>query len=742
MKQFWKNKKFIFWWLLILWLFVIFFVGRKFNEETLQRHFIITADGVKHFRKWLDVSWWTKLVYKVSFEKYEEIYTDKAELAALKKHIETIILENIDNRISKLGVSDYKAYTQLLNDQKYIVVEIGGVANLDQAKEIIWKTVELEFRMPSTATPTEKSIIERKLKAATIKEEVMKNPELMEKLTANRWAENIFYNHFTGATIDQLPEIYQKNQRLLESVKIGEINPDIMDWVYTVVEQEWLSWKIEKTTLKWFTFFHVIDKKVQTRDSIAVADVVQVAEWLWLSYEQIFTKTIPEAKENAYTYVGNALMFNAWEIAKDTAAYHVHIVKIKKPVQLGVSGSTAAIDTANTATIAKVKSQITKTKEFDLENVQDVYNGWMAEADLLQTVSSFDANNKDIVQEYKQLNDTYIVYVSERKTKDEPLYAQVVINNINKTAFEWAIKQRVIYDIEDVFVQDRETWTLAVDTKENKVLNGAYFKYANTSSSQVGEPVVVINLDEKWTELFCNISEVSIGKQMAIFIGGKLLTAPTIQSKICWWSAQIDGSFTPQSAKELVDSLNEWALPAPLILMQEEKISPTLWVNALNGALVAALVGIILIFFMMRRMYGVKKATVSVVILVEHIVVLALFMKIADYALSLSWIAAVILSIGMAVDSTVLVFERMNEEMKWGKSVESAINAAHERSWLAVRDGNVSTWLIALLLFAMGSNVFKWFGAMLLVTTAITLFILFPLNKILLKLVYVKKENN
>lgn len=83
-----------------------------------------------------------------------------------------------------------------------------------------------------------------------------------------------------------------------------------------------------------------------------------------------------------------------------------------------------------------MKSQITKTKEFDLENVQDVYNGWMAEADLLQTVSSFDANNKDIVQEYKQLNDTYIVYVSERKTKDEPLYAQVVINNINKTAFE------------------------------------------------------------------------------------------------------------------------------------------------------------------------------------------------------------------------------------------------------------------------------------------------------------------
>jgi len=88
------------------------------------------------------------------------------------------------------------------------------------------------------------------------------------------------------------------------------------------------------------------------------------------------------------------------------------------------------------------------------------------------------------------------------------------------------------YTLEDVFVQNKETWVSATD-KDNNVLNGAYFKYANVSTSDLGEPVVVINLDDKGKEIFCNVSEANISKPMAIFVGGELLTAPNIQSKIC-----------------------------------------------------------------------------------------------------------------------------------------------------------------------------------------------------------------
>lgn len=118
------SKKTIFATLFIVSLVFIFFVGRNYNPETGTRNFIFTTNGLSHFRKGLDVSGGTKLVYKISYDKYEKIYTDATEFNALKKTIENIIMKNIDNRISKLGVSDYKAYVQNMDNQHYIVVEI------------------------------------------------------------------------------------------------------------------------------------------------------------------------------------------------------------------------------------------------------------------------------------------------------------------------------------------------------------------------------------------------------------------------------------------------------------------------------------------------------------------------------------------------------------------------------------------------------------------------------------------
>ena len=116
--------------------------------------------------------------------------------------------------------------------------------------------------------------------------------------------------------------------------------------------------------------------------------------------------------------------------------------------------------------------------------------------------------------------------------------------------------QKTVYDIEDVFVQNKETWMPATDSQDN-LLNGAYFKYAGTSTSEVGEPVVTINLDDLGKDIFCNINQANIGKPMAIFVGGNLLTAPNIQTKICGGTAEINGNFTSASAKDLATALNE-----------------------------------------------------------------------------------------------------------------------------------------------------------------------------------------
>lgn len=550
----------------LLSVFLIFFVGRETNPTTAKREMVITKDWVNQFRKWLDVSWGTRLVYKIAYDKYESIYTDKTELNAIKKTIEEIIYKNIDKRISKLWVSDYKAYIQKLDNQNYIVVEIGGIADLDQAKGIIGKTLELEFKLQNKEEKTATTIAARRQVAQWLYSDIAKNPDLIQKLIDGRASENIFFNIYSG-TIDQLPEIYKSNIAKVDTLKDGDLYKWLLEGKYT---------------------------RLSTKDALGA---------------------------------------ETW---------------------------------------------------FDLN--------WF-----------------------------------------------VITRLLAKWTTTISGKQEAIYTITDVFVQDQVDWKAAIDNKW-AILNWAYFKFANTSTSQVWEPVVAINFDDKWKEIFCNITEKNIGNPMAIFVGWERLTAPTIQSKICGWTAQIDWSFTADSAKELSSALNDWAMPAPLILMQEEKINPSLGTNALTGALFAWLIGFIAIAILILVMYWFKKMILTSIILLVFISVLAGFLKVTDYALSLSGIAAIILAIGMAVDANILIYERLREELKAGKSIEWAIDIAKERSWSAIRDWQLSTWLIALILFTVGTNVFKWFGFMMLTTLILTLLLNVPLTKIMLHMFFDRKN--
>jgi protein-export membrane protein SecD len=178
-----------------------------------------------------------------------------------------------------------------------------------------------------------------------------------------------------------------------------------------------------------------------------------------------------------------------------------------------------------------------------------------------------------------------------------------------------------------------------------------------------------------------------------------------------------------------------------LILAQEEKISATLGDTALRGALIAALVGIIIIAVMMLIMYGPKKMFISILSLTIFLTILLAVAKMIDYAFSLSGIAALILTIGMGVDVNILIFERLREEFKSGKSAFQAIDIAYERSLAPIRDGNLSTGLIAFLFFTMGVSIFKGFGAMMLITMILMLFINVPLTKDLLHLFYDRKRS-
>lgn len=727
------NRKMLYGILILICLILIFFCWRTFNAETGKRHWIFTPQWIQHFRKWLDVSGWTKLVYKISYDKYEEVY-QWAELDAIKKTIENIVLKNIDNRVSSLWVSDYKAYAEIMDGAHYIVVEIWWIADLDQAKEIIWKTVELEFRLPNTVEITPEIIKERSNSAIALRDEIMLTNWEIEKLASNRGSEWIIYTHLTWISAWDMPEVVRDNISLLDT-EIWTISP-IVEWVYETLSYQDLSWILQQEVYSWFTFLRINDRQEVSIEKATANDIINVITEMWNKYEENIVK---ESNQNAWEYWfedGN-LIYNLWIATEsDSELSNVRIVQVDtETAWLWVEEDVLnEINENNNTKIQTVQEQIVNSTEFD-EYATLLTDSRANNEDIKNLIPDFDETKVWEVQTITSLSTTYVVYIKESKSKWENLYDELVVYDVNEEQFKNALASKIVYDIEFVFVRDHIERITAKTTKWD-ILNWAYFKYATVWQWQLWEPVVAINFDDKGKEVFCDITTENIWTQMAIFVWWEIMTSPVIQAKICGWTAQIDWSFTNETAKELVDNLNNWAMPASLVLMQEDKISPTLWDKALQWALLAALIGTIAIFAYIWIKYGRKKWIVTLCVLLSFIAVLAWIMKLIDYALSLSWIAAVILSIWMAVDSNILIYERMKEEKANWRSDLSAIDVAYDRSWPAIRDWNISTWLIALLLFSLWSNMFKWFGAMLCITTIMTLLLNVPLTKILLKIFY------
>lgn len=384
-----------------------------------------------------------------------------------------------------------------------------------------------------------------------------------------------------------------------------------------------------------------------------------------------------------------------------------------------------------------VAATVTADKKPATSDATLIMDNWADGSLLGSQLVGFDPSAK--VKVYDQPEGTFVVQIKDSKEPTETLAPTIVFNGMNKTradALIDAIVNARLYDIEDIRVQDTQSWVVAKDPKSNDILNGAFFKFANVGQSQTGKPVVSINFDDKGKEIFCNITEENIGKQMAIFVGGQLMTSPVIQDKICGGSAQIDGTFDVKGAKELTENLNSGALPAPLLLSHEEKVSPTLGASALTGAFIAAAVGFVVIYLLMFFMYGWKRANVVIITLIVFVAFLMAIFKLLGIVSSLSAIAAAILTVGMAVDANVLIFERLKEERAQGKSMHMAIEDAYERSWYPIRDGNISTGLIGFLLFTMGVNVFKGFGTTILINMFLILWVNVPVTKELLLLFY------
>lgn len=241
-------------------------------------------------------------------------------------------------------------------------------------------------------------------------------------------------------------------------------------------------------------------------------------------------------------------------------------------------------------------------------------------------------------------------------------------------------------------------------------LTGKYLKHAQVEfNPNTGEPVVSLQFNDEGSKLFQKITKENIGKPVAIYLDGQVISAPTVQQEISGGQAQISGNFTPEEAKRLVGRLNSGALPVPIALASTQTIGATLGGEAVHAGVKAALIGFIVISLFLLLWYRLP-GLIAVVALSLYVVITLALYKLIPVTLSAAGIAGFIISIGMAVDANILIFERTREERARGKKVAEAIATGFDRAWFSIRDANTASIIISVILFWFGTALIKGFA--------------------------------
>ncbi len=272
-----------------------------------------------------------------------------------------------------------------------------------------------------------------------------------------------------------------------------------------------------------------------------------------------------------------------------------------------------------------------------------------------------------------------------------------------------------------------------------KYLDGAVVNFTGGSSGGVSAPAVSLQFNSEGAKIFGDLTKKNLGKTMAIYIDGHLVTAPVIQAVIANGQAEITGNYTLDEAKKLAGRLNEGALPVPIELVSQQSVEASLGAQALNKSIVAGGIGLLFVALYMLFYYRLLGLIAAGAITVYAATIITLF-KLSSalgtglsITMTLAGFAGLILSIGMAVDANILIFERIREELERGRGLRLAVEEGFKRAWSAIRDGNISTIITALILMTtLGTGFVKGFAIILIIGVLVSMFTAIVLVKIIM----------
>ncbi len=294
---------------------------------------------------------------------------------------------------------------------------------------------------------------------------------------------------------------------------------------------------------------------------------------------------------------------------------------------------------------------------------------------------------------------------------------------------------------EDVYILDyiRLPLTTASDVLsaegwENTGLSGKQVRSASVAfDPQTSMPLVALNFNGEGSDLFADLTEANVGGVIGIFLDGEPISTPVVQQAIYGGEATITGNFTLPEAKLLAQRLNAGALPVPVELVSQQTVGPTLGAVSLDRSVNASLVGFALVALFMLVYYRLP-GLVSVLALATYASINLALYKMLGVTLSLASIAGFILSLGIAVDANVLIFERLKEELKSGRDLATAIDEGFRRAWSSIRDGNVTTLIASIVLFSMSTSFVKGFALTLGMGILVSMFTAIVVTRIVLKI--------
>lgn len=311
------------------------------------------------------------------------------------------------------------------------------------------------------------------------------------------------------------------------------------------------------------------------------------------------------------------------------------------------------------------------------------------------------AGVQDPAQAIKMIGETPFLEFKEYK----PNYQEIIEKN--KTAAE--------ADLEDPF--------------QTTQLTGKYLKRAEPGFEPTTyEPLVSLQFNDEGAEIFEDLTARNIGKPLAIYIDGIPISAPIVQEKISQGKAQISGNFTVEGAKILARNLNGGALPLPINLVSQQNVGPSLGKDSLDQSLKAGIFGLLAVAIFMVIIYRLPGFLAALALIIYAVLNLAFF-KMIPVTMTLAGIGGFILSIGMAVDGNILIFSRMKEELKQGKTFAMALEEGFKRAWPAIWDGNFTLLIVALILFGLGTSFVKGFALTLIIGTLLSMFSAITITK-------------